>query len=75
MVKPASRVPLPKTNPEIPAPWTFSELNTFLNVASDHRLFFFFQLSAYTGARRGELIALRWTDFECHTCYAAYHLL
>jgi len=64
MVNPASRVPLPKTNPEIPAPWTFSELNTFLNVASDHRLFFFFRLSAYTGARRGELLALRWTDFD-----------
>ena len=54
MFNPASRVPLPKTNPEIPTPWTFSELNTFLKVASDHRLFFFFRLSAYTGARRGE---------------------
>ena len=64
MFNPASRVPLPKTNPEIPTPWTFSELNTFLKVASDHRLFFFFRLSAYTGARRGELLALRWADFD-----------
>ena len=62
MFNPASRVPLPKTNPEIPTPWTFSELKTFLNVASEHRLYFFYRLSAYTGARRGELLALRWTD-------------
>jgi integrase len=61
---PASRVPLPKTNSEVPTPWSFGELQEFLESAKDHRLYFFFRLSAYTGARRGELLALRWTDFD-----------
>ena len=36
----------------------------FLNEIKSHRLSFFFRLSAYTGARRGELLALRWADLE-----------
>jgi integrase len=63
-VNPASRVPLPKGKGSIPAPWSIQELNTFLDVARTHRLFFFFRLSAFTGARRGELLALKWSDFD-----------
>jgi integrase len=61
---PASRVPLPKTVSDVPTPWTFRELREFLELAKSHRLFFFFRLSAYTGARRGELLALKWSDFD-----------
>lgn len=61
---PASRVPLPKTVSDVPTPWTFRELREFLEHAKSHRLFFFFRLSAYTGARRGELLALKWSDFD-----------
>lgn len=61
---PASRVPLPKTSPEVPTPWSFGELREFLDSVRDHRLYFFFRLSAYTGARRGEILALRWSDFD-----------
>jgi integrase len=57
-------VPLPKGKGTIPQPWSIKELNTFLDVARAHRLFFFFRLSAFTGARRGELLALRWSDFD-----------
>ena len=63
-VNPVSKVPLPKNSPTIPTPLTLSELNLFLEVASAHRLYFFYRLSAYTGARRGELLALRWSDFD-----------
>jgi len=63
-VNPASKVPLPKGKGSIPAPWSIQELNTFLDVARTHRLFFFFRLSAFTGARRGELLALKWSDFD-----------
>lgn len=63
-VNPVSRVPLPKGKGSIPAPWSIQELNTFLDVARTHRLFFFFRLSAFTGARRGELLALKWADFD-----------
>ncbi len=61
---PASRVPLPKSVPVVPTPWSFDELRVFFDIARDHRLFFFFRLSAFTGARRGELLALKWSDFD-----------
>ena len=61
---PATRVPLPKGSGKSNNPWSMDELNTFLDVASEHRLYFFFRLSAFTGARRGELLALRWSDFD-----------
>jgi len=61
---PATRVPLPKGAGKSNNPWSMDELNDFLDVASAHRLFFFFRLSAFTGARRGELLALRWSDFD-----------
>lgn len=46
--------------------WNADELRTFLQIAESHRLFAFFRLSAYSGARRGELLFLRWSnvDFE-----------
>ena len=61
---PATRVPLPKGAGKSNNPWSMDELNAFLDVASEHRLYFFFRLSAFTGARRGELLALRWSDFD-----------
>jgi len=63
-VNPASRIPLPKGKGTIPTPWSIQELNSFLDIARSHRLFFFFRLSAFTGARRGELLALKWSDFD-----------
>jgi integrase len=35
-----------------------------LEQAAAHRLFAFFRLAAYTGARRGELLALRWSALD-----------
>ncbi len=61
---PATRVPLPKGSGKSVTPWSMEELNTFMEAAKEHRLFFFFRLSAFTGARRGELLALRWSDFD-----------
>ena len=63
-VNPATRVKLPRPTPKTPPPYSREELNRFLKVAQSHRLYFFFRLSAYTGARRGELLALRWSDFD-----------
>lgn len=41
--------------------WTADELRMFLASAEGHRLYAFFRLAAYTGARRGELLYLRWS--------------
>ena len=40
------------------------QLRAFLDTASQHRLFAFYRLAAYTGARRGELLNLRWHDID-----------
>ena len=66
-VNPASRVPLPNDSAPTFTPWSFTELKEFLDIAKPNRLFFFFWLSAFTGARRGELLALRWSDFDGST--------
>lgn len=42
--------------------WTPAELLLFLDTARSHRLFPFFHVAAYTGARRGELLNLRWSE-------------
>ncbi|WP_235037219.1 site-specific integrase [Actinomadura sp. K4S16] len=44
--------------------WTAAQLRAFLLTAEKHRLSAFFHLAAYTGARRGELLNLRWPDVD-----------
>ena len=66
-INPATRVKLPKSNSVTPTPFNFSELKQFLEIARSHRLYFYFRLSAFTGARRGELLALKWSDFDGKT--------
>ncbi|GLY79715.1 site-specific integrase [Actinoallomurus iriomotensis] len=44
--------------------WTPAQLRSFLDTARGHRLFAFFHVAAYTGARRGELLNLRWSDVD-----------
>ncbi len=42
--------------------WTAADLAAFLASTQGHRLHAFFWLAAATGARRGELVNLRWAD-------------
>jgi integrase len=44
--------------------WTVAQLRAFLDTARLHRLFAFFHVAAYTGARRGELLNLQWSAVE-----------
>jgi integrase len=44
--------------------WTVVQLRAFLNAARQHRLFAFFHVAAYTGARRGELLNLQWSAVD-----------
>ena len=60
-VNPAERSKLPRDRGTEPSRvWTTEQLDIFLVTARSHRLYAFYRLAAYTGARRGELLYLRW---------------
>jgi integrase len=60
-VNPAERSKQPRNRRTEPTRvWTTGQLHAFLATACSHRLFAFYRLAAYTGARRGELLYLRW---------------
>ncbi len=62
---PAERAKLPRAPRGEPGTiWTPAQLAIFLEQAAGHRLFAFFRLAAYTGARRGELLALEWSEVD-----------
>jgi integrase len=44
--------------------WTADELRAFLQAAAGHRFFSALWVAAFTGMRRGELLGLRWEDFD-----------
>lgn len=68
---PAERAKRPRRDPAGPrSVWSPDELASFLAVAQSHRLFPFFRLAAYSGARRGELLNLRWADVDTLTQHA-----
>ncbi len=62
---PADRAKRPRrtSGPSIEV-WTADELRLFLGLMAEHRLRAFYRLAAYTGARRGELLNLRWADVD-----------
>jgi integrase len=60
-VNPAERSKQPRNRHAEPTRvWTTGQLQAFLATARSHRLYAFYRLAAYTGARRGELLYLRW---------------
>lgn len=61
---PAEGIKSPKTHKKQIEPWTQEEFARFYAEIKKHRLFAFYRLSAYTGARRGELLALRRSDID-----------
>jgi len=66
---PAELAHAPKRRPLASAEqraWNAQQLNEFLDLAADHRLFATFWLAANTGMRRGELLGLRWNDIDIH---------
>ena len=60
---PAERAKTPRVpRSEAGKVWNPQQLAAFLEAAEAHRLYAFFRLAAYSGARRGELLFLRWSD-------------
>lgn len=44
--------------------WTPEQLRASLSRARNHRLYAYFHVAAYSGARRGELLNLRWSSVD-----------
>jgi integrase len=62
---PVERAKRPRARTHEPGTvWTVTQLRAFLDTARGHRLFAFFHLAAYTGARRGELLNLQWSAVD-----------
>jgi integrase len=62
---PVERAKRPRAQAQEPGTvWTVTQLRAFLSTARQHRLFAFFHVAAYTGARRGELLNLQWKDID-----------
>jgi integrase len=62
---PVERAKRPRAETQEPGTvWAIAQLRAFLATARQHRLFAFFHVAAYTGARRGELLNLRWADVD-----------
>jgi integrase len=63
-LNPAKGIERPKGKKRTVTPYTSSELKRLLEELESHRLFAFFRLLAFTGGRRGEILALRWSDLN-----------
>ncbi len=62
---PVERAKRPRAHAHEPGTvWNVAQLRAFLASARQHRLSAFFHVAAYTGARRGGLLNLRWPDVD-----------
>ena len=67
MIRPSNPQSTPASGIDADPVWTAQQMDTFLTAARSHRLFAFYRLAAYTGARRGELLYLRWQAVNLDT--------
>ncbi len=61
---PMKQVEKPRGKTKKVSTYSASEIKALLDYARNHRLHAFIHLAVFTGARRGELLALRWSDFD-----------
>jgi integrase len=67
----AERVTLPRMDRVVKRVWSVAEAESFLTVASGHRLEGIFRLALCFGVRQGEILALRWRDVDFEARWVA----
>jgi integrase len=66
---PALRAKKPRRDQQrVTVLWSTDDLRRFVEYAEAHRLGPYYRLAAYTGARRGELLNVRWSDLDLDAC-------
>ncbi len=60
----AAKVPMPKGDSKKNEPFTKAQMKSFLDEVKSHRLYALYRLAIYSGARKGELLALKWSDLD-----------
>ena len=63
-LNPMKQVEIPKGTTKIISSYSAQQVKALLKVAEGHRLSPYLHLATHTGARRGELNALLWSDFD-----------
>ena len=61
---PAEHIPIPRPRKTEVDTWTPDEMRTIIKAVSEDRYGALFYVQAMTGARRGELLGLRWEDVD-----------
>ena len=61
---PADRVERPKAQKHVSTYYTAEEMEQFLECSKDHKLALLFQMTAFYGLRRSEVIGLRWDNID-----------
>ena len=61
---PADRVEAPRVKAPTPSPLSVADARRFLSAAGDEPWFALYALAITTGMRRGELLALKWSDID-----------
>lgn len=64
---PANHIPKPKITKQLPQVWEPEQIKQFLQAALSDRTYPIFYLAFTTGMRRGELLGLRWKDYDGKT--------
>ena len=61
---PADRVERPKAQKHVSTYYTAEEMEQFLELSKDHKLALLFQMTAFYGLRRSEVIGLKWDNID-----------